>query len=437
MSSSLVVRDPPSEQLKFEEELAFLAGLTRATVEASRVRPGEKIGDYPRNSLPHTVIRPGGRQCYPAVWTQDFCMTLDSGFVTDEEARQHLMLIANGQNGRDARQLQSGACIPPFAIPDHLTFDGRPVYFPGTYSSGEDQGGEPWGIRPPSNNYYDFIAIAYHLWRRTGSIDFLSEPINGMVLWERLKLAFYVPEFDPGTGLVATAAEQRAVGFIFCDSIYMTGKLCFASLLRRRAALQLAEMDVARGESPLASECRGEAERIKGHLASSFRDPARIGGWLMAATEVGRQADVWGTIYALFLKVLSGKDEEAAREEIVEAIHRGTILYRGAVRHVPTNLDARPDSAWERTPTAHNTYQNGAYWHTPTGWLVAVLWDSHRSIAIQVIHEMVRALREEDFRRGPEFNAPWECLGHSPEISQNALFLASVTTPYGVLKNLT
>ena len=123
-------------------------------------------------------------------------------------------------------------------------------------------------------------------------------------------------------------------------------------------------------------------------------------------------------------------------EEIVKAIGAETILYRGAVRHVPTNHDARPDSAWEKTHTPQNTYQNGAYWHTPTGWLVAILWDSHQSIALQIMHDMLTAFREEDFRKGPEFNAPWECIGRQPEISQNPLFLASVTTPYGVLKNL-
>ena len=251
------------------------------------------------------MIRPGGRKCYPAVWTQDYGMTLASGFVTDEEAQNHLRLIARGQNGAKGRSLESGAFIPAFAIPDHLTFDGRPVFYPGTYSSAEDQGGEPWGIRPPSNNHYDFIAIAHHVWQRLGSTDFLLETINGFTLWERLKLAFSVPEYDPETGLVSTTAKQRAVGFIFCDSIYMTGRLCFASVLRRRAALQMAEMGVALGESDSSSQWLIEAGRIKVHLASSFRDPARIGGWLMAATEVGRQPDVWGTIYALYREALS------------------------------------------------------------------------------------------------------------------------------------
>ena len=418
----------------FREGVAYLADLTEASVEASRVRSGEAVGTRPSNQLGMTVIRPGGRNCYPAVWTQDFCMTLASGFVTDEEALDHFRLIARGQNGPEEHLLGSGAVVPPFAIPDHLTFDGRPIYFPGTYSSGEDQGGEPWGLRPPVNNHYDFIAIAHHLRGRLGRVAFLREVIGGLALWERLKLAFLVPEIDPDTGLVHIDAARRAVGFIFCDSVYMTGHHLFSSLLRRRAALQMAEMAAQIGES--SAPWHDEARLIEAHLPGPFAEEARIGGWLMAATDVGRQPDVWGTIYALVQRALPPATAEAARKEVVRAIEDGTILFRGALRHVPTNHDARPDSAWERALAGHNHYQNGAYWHTPTGWLVAALWETHRALALRVFDDMIASLREEDFRQGPTFNAPWECFGPDAEAAKNPLFLASVTTPFGVVKNL-
>ena len=40
------------------------------------------------------------------------------------------------------------------------------------------------------------------------------------------------------------------------------------------------------------------AEDIASHLAPVFGDP-NGSGWLLAATGVGRQPDVWGTLFAL------------------------------------------------------------------------------------------------------------------------------------------
>src|SRR5438105_13331477 len=122
------------------KDFAFLHDLTKNVVEASRVRPGERVGDSPANSVGHTLIRPGGRADYPAMWVRDFSMSLDCGIITGDEIANHLNLIANSQNGPNERRLKSGAIVPPYAIPDHINFDGGAVFFPGTYSDGEDQG---------------------------------------------------------------------------------------------------------------------------------------------------------------------------------------------------------------------------------------------------------------------------------------------------------
>lgn len=419
--------------------LEFFAGITEATVESSRVYPGQSVDSRAsslKNSFDYPLIRPGGRRCYPGVWTQDFAMTLATGFVTDQEMLQHLRLIALGQNGPTERPMTTGAVVPPHAVPDHLLFNGAPVYFPGTYSAGDDQGSETWGLRPPSNNPYDFILIAWQLWKSSGDHEFLLETLNGLPLIERLRLGFAVPRIDETTGLIYTEAASRAVGFIFCDSIYFTGHLLTASLLRWRAGYQLAELERALGNPDRALAWKAEVDRLLPHLVPIFGDPGRIGGWLMAATEIGRQPDVWGTIYALYLGLLKGNAAKAALAEIVHALEEGTIVREGALRHVPTNHDAAPDRVWEKTPTQKNRYQNGAYWHTPTGWLIAVLSESHPDWASRIFEEMIAHLRREDFRQGPEFNGPWECFGPEPEASNNPLFLASVTLPYGIVKDL-
>ena len=426
---NMTILDPAS--------MRFFAEFTAATIESARVRPGQQVApEFPANTSHSTWIRPGGRACYPAVWIQDFAIALATGFITSQEMTDHLHLIATSQNGPKERSLKSGAIIPPFAIPDHVLFNGKPVFYPGTYSSGDDQGGEPWGIIPPTNNHYDFILIAHSLWRATGKGDFLREEVNGVPLIERLRLAFQVPRIDPKSGLVTTDDKRRAVGFIFCDSIHLTGDLLFASLLRWRAGGQLAELEEALGNPGKAKEWRQSIATIPEHLEKAFNEPARTGGWLLAATGTGRQPDVWGTIYALYLGLIKGTRASDARAEIVKALREGTICCHGAIRHVPTNHDASPHSAWERTLTPHNTYQNGAYWHTPSGWLIAVLAKDSPELARTVFNEMIEHFKAEDFRKGESFHAPWECFGKNGQAQNNPLFMGSVAVPYGVLKQV-
>lgn len=193
--------------------------------------------------------------------------------------------------------------------------------------------------------------------------------------------AFPAPDTDGKTGMVTTDADRRAAGFGFCDGIYLTGRLLFPSLLRYRAAGELAELACASGLSEQAPAHRRIQERIVSNLGATFGEPDHLGGWLLAATGTGRQPDVWGTLCALHLGTLRGHDAEAALDTVADAVRKGTIVFEGAVRHIPTNFDWSATSAWERTAgETLNTYQNGAYWHTPTGEV-----DAHqRPLAVPV-----------------------------------------------------
>jgi hypothetical protein len=413
------------------DDLRFLRALARDVVQASRVRPGERVGDSPANTCGHTLIRPGGRACYPAMWVRDFAMSLDCGLITQEEARQHLDFVARSQNGATERRFGDRAIVPPFAIPDHISFDGSAVFYPGTMSAGADQGGEPYGILPPADDHYDYIHIAHHLLARN-DLDLDARVAGRLCLRESLTRAFDAVETDDSTGgMVRTRVPRRFVGFGFCDAIYLTGALLFPSLLRHRAALQLAEV--------LGDDAyQKRAAAIADHLVPIFSERKTAGGWLLAATEVGRQPDVWGTLYALHRNILPPDFADAARKTVADAVRRGTIVLEGAVRHVPTDHDFSPASAWEKVApgVSLNTYQNGAYWHTPTGWLVSALWPSDRELAAEVFRQYVAHLREQDFRRGEQFGAPWECFGRDGKAKQNAVYMASVTVPLAAVEQL-
>jgi hypothetical protein len=365
------------------------------------------------------------------MWVRDFSMSLDCGFITPDEAKQHLDLIARCQNGPRERKLKTGAIIPPHAVPDHINFDGGAAFYPGTMSAGDDQGGEPFGILPPADDHYEYVHIAHHLFAQN-RLDLDARAADGSSLRESLIKAFNAVETDDSTGgMVATTPQRRAVGFGFCDAIYLTGAILFPSLLRHRAALELARMLNDDAYEKIAAA--GAA-----HVVPIFAEEKQQDGWLRAATGVGHQPDVWGTLYALHRNILPPDFAANARDIVADALTRGTITLDGAVRHVPTDRDFSPAGAWEKTApgVGVNVYQNGAYWHTPTGWLIAALWPSHRELAIKVFDQYLAHLRAQDFRKGEKFNAPWECFGRDGKNAQNPVYMASVTLPLSVIEQL-
>ncbi len=121
-------------------------------------------------------------------------MSLDCGLIGPDEMFPQLKLIARGQSGPNERKLQSGAIIPPYSIADHIRMDGLPVYYPGTYSAGENQGGGPWGPLPPADDHYYFVHIAWAYSHNTKDQSFLSETVEGLTILDRLIKAFNAQE---------------------------------------------------------------------------------------------------------------------------------------------------------------------------------------------------------------------------------------------------
>jgi hypothetical protein len=420
-----------------QDDLRFLRDMTRDVVAASRVKPNSNGGGrWPlTNSCGFTLITPG-KDTYTAFWPRDFSMAVDSGFVTAEELRHHLLLICQAQNGPAELKLANGVHVPAWAIPDHINYDGRPTWYPGTYASGQDQGVGTFGRLPPIDDHYEFIHIAYACWKATDDPGIFAAEVNGVGVFARLEQAFACPTTDPKTGLAETTAADRAVGFGFCDAEAHTGQLLFASLLRYRAAGELAELAGALGHRDKAAGYRQIQRTIRANVARTFGDPQGRDGWLRASTGLSGQPDVWGTLFALHLGLLDRAHAAAARKTVADAVRRGTITFEGGVRHVPTDRDFSKTTAWERSESPLNTYQNGGYWHTPSGWLIAALWKYDRPLALQIFGEMMAHLRTQDFRKGPGYGAPWEVFGPQGQARQNPVYMASVALPYGILKRL-
>jgi hypothetical protein len=230
---------------------------------------------------------------------------------------------------------------------------------------------------------------------------------------------------------VYATAENRGVTFGFVDVVTHTGDLLFCSLLKYRAALELAQLHAASGDTVGAARWAGKGSALKEALNGAF---AMDDGWLRASTGISGQPDVWGTAFAVYIGALHPDAEAAACRALAEAFRKGTIAWQGNIRHVPTDRDFGSDTAWESALAKKNTYQNGAYWGTPTGWVCYAIHKADPDAARQLAREYIAELREGDFRRDPEFGSPWECMHPDGNHRQNPVYLTSVTCPLAAFR---
>lgn len=418
----------------FAEEMCFLAEITQDVIEESRVEPGRYVCGQGPNSTGQALIRPGGRDCYPAFWIRDFTMSLECGLIPRHDIEHALRLTASRQAARDWHA-PSGSFVPRGSIADHITLDGKPIFFPGTYTYEEQ--GQPWGCLPSLDDHFYFVEMAWHMVMHGADAAILQEEIDGIPLLTRLEIAFAAPPTAAdGSQLVWCNEAERGVGFGFCDSIIHTGHLLSCSTLKARAAKYLAEMMELCGDRCAAEHYHTLARTIAEHLVPKFADAS---GFLRASSGRSAQPDVWGSAFAVYSGLLSDGD----REQVCRAIHRAAlddaIAWKGNIRHVPTTHDFSNTSAWEMTVNegfVKNRYQNGAYWNTPTGWVCFALAEIDEALAQQIALDFVAELRDGDFRKGDEFGSPFECIHPDDDYRQNAVYLTSVTCPLAAFQRL-
>lgn len=428
--SLLSLAAEPAAVLVAPDDMEFLAVMARDTLEASRVPAGASVAGVGPNTTGGTVIRPGGRNAYPAFWIRDYAMSLDCGLVPEGEQRHALFLTARHQVD-GAITLPTGSTLPPGSIPDHISFGGVPIFFPGILQEYDKQGGEKWGMLPCLDDQFFFIHMAWWYERTVGGAEFLGEAVNGIPLIERLERAWAMPPSEPDSGIVMVDDRNRGVNFGFFDTVVHTGKLFFASVLKYRAALELADLEEKAGRTAQAAEYREKAAALKAALPGVF---VLENGWCRASTGRSGQPDVWGTAYAVVADALPEPHKAKASRVLADALRAGTIALRGNIRHVPTDADFSGESAWETCYAAKNTYQNGAYWGTATGWVFLAVRDTAPELAAALARDYVQELRDGDFRRDEKHGSPWECFHPDGNHRQNPVYLASVSVPLAMFQ---
>lgn len=174
------------------------------------------------------------------------------------------------------------------------------------------------------------------------------------------------------------------------------------------------------------------AEELKALIPAVFSDSR---GMLRASTGSSSQPDVWSTALAVYWGILEGDASVKACRLLADAYLEGNLAYKGNIRHILVPDDFSESSAWEYTHVPKNTYQNGAYWGTPAGWVAGAISRVNPEAAKKLVKEYIQELRENDYRKGPAFGAPYECF-HPEGNLQNPVYLTSVSCPYAVFKRM-
>ena len=410
-------------------DLTFLEEMVKDVMEASRIYPGQKISkDFGPNQTEGILIRPGGRTSYPAFWIRDYAMSIETGYVSEKEQKHMLVLTASTQSD-SLIWTKWGTSIPKGSIADHIRIDdGKPIYFPGTYSF-ENQGEKKWGMQPPFCDQFFFIQMAYFYVKSFSKTIQLTNEIKGVKLIDRLEMAYQMPPSDTRSHLVQVDETNRGVDFGFRDAIYITGKLCYASLLKYQAAKQMAYLFAKMGNKSKSFRYQQEANLLKLSIIRTFID-AR--GMLRASTGISAQADVWATSLAIHLGVLTGQSRLKAAQYLRDSYLRGELSQKGNIRHIIKSDDFSSTTAWEKSVVPINTYQNGAYWGTPVAWVCQAIAFVDLSSAQKLAKEFIQELREGDFRKGDTFGSPWECF--NDKLTQNPVYLTSVAVPLIIFK---
>ena len=410
------------------DDFRFLESLTRDVMESSRIYPLQKLPDpFGINNTGGTLIRPGGRETYPAFWIRDYAMSLETGFVSNEEQLHMLLLTAKTQCNQTWITKQGTGMVPLGAVADHILVESsRPIYYPGTYDydlqgSKESQ----YGYFPPYCDQFYFIHMADYYIRNSGDINLLKQEIDGVKLIDRLELAFRVPPSDPENHLVFTTEQFLGVDFGFRDAILITGHLCYSSILKYRAAVQLTELFTQLNNPGKAKVYSAIAASIKVAIPARFMNED---GMLRASTGKSKQPDVWSTALAIYEDILEEDVREKACSHLLNAYLEDKLAYRGNIRHIIHGEDFNTETAWEKAIVPINSYQNGAYWGTPTGWVVYAISLVDKTAAGKLVKEYISDLRENDYRKGDGYHAPLECLS-PPSYTRGPVYLTTVSCP--------
>ena len=295
---------------------------------------------------------------YDAFWLRDYAYQLEGCIeaFSDKELADACRVFIGGLR-------HDGAGV------DCVKFNGQPVYKPG---------GDTLGDNPVADGSQFTVDVAWHTWQRTHDRRLLAEIIDKLVL------TMNAAPRNPKTGLIhIKPAGYDRCPYGFTDTIRKQGDELFCSLLYVQASRQLADLLNAANRAEDAKKWQAEAEKLVPVIRETFWDEKS--GLFRAATAQCRQPDIWGSAFAVYLDVATPAQAKTVARYFKD--HYGQLVEHGQIRHLPGGM------YWD-VGCEKDSYQNGGYWATATGWFVYTLDLVDPSLAEQTIIDLV-----DDFRQ--------------------------------------
>ena len=343
--------DPPDAVATLSEAVTWLEGEAHRIIRASARTMADDTTAFP----PQVGIG------YEAFWLRDYAYTLEGSIdsYSDKELTDACRLFVRCLDAE-------GAGV------DCIKFDGTPIYKPGFGSM---------GVHPVADGSQFTVAVAWHTYRKTRDVQLVRGIVEPLV-----RTMNAVPR-NPATGLVhiVPGEPQERCPYGFTDTIRKQGDVLFCSLLYVQACRQLANLLAVAGRDDDARNWTAEGKRVAQSIRKVFWD-GQV-GLFRAATVCCREHDIWGSAFAVYLGVADAKQSQAVATYFRD--HYAQIVQAGQVRHLPGGI------YWEKAVSRRDTYQNGAYWATPTGWFVYTLDRVDPDLADRTVIEMVN-----DFKAG-------------------------------------
>ncbi len=291
---------------------------------------------------------------YEAFWLRDFAYTLEGSIdsYSEKELREACKIFI-----RCIRADGAGV--------DCVTFDGRPIYKPGFGTM---------GANPVADGSQFTIAVAWHTYQKTKDSEFLGEIIDALI-----KAMNAVPR-NPETRLVHIKDDEwDRCPYGFTDTVRMQGDILFCSLLYVEASHRLSDLLNAVERKDDADGWKHEANAIAKSIRKVFWDSQA--GLFRAATIRCREHHIWGSAFAVYLGVADDGQSKAIARYFRD--NYSQIVQKGQIRHLAGGV------YWEKCSAARDTYQNGAYWATPTGWFVYTLDLVDPTLADQTVIDLI------------------------------------------------
>lgn len=350
----------------------YLEDLAGATIDGSEfeftdgVIVGEK-GWYP--NVAH----------YPAMYIRDVAMTIrgrPSKFTATD--LMNVLAVFVSQQRVDG------------AFPDGIYPDGD------TLAGG---GGRYYGY----DNTYEWVDVMYQ--------HFLKTETTAAFDMYQTELALALSYATLSNHLVVLTSGE--IGFGFQDSVYSVGQELPTSCLRYRAHAQLSEMaqaasvtDIYAAELPLI---RTGLEDLWDNSAGLYRN----------ASVVNTEHSIAGNAMAVaFGAAPSNRADTIAAYFLAQRSESPSIYENGMIRHLP------PVVYWTDATEGPDTYQNGPFWATFTGWAAQTLHRISPGAARVLLQELVAY-----YQGANQESVPLEFFLQSTDLTGAPRYCSSATLP--------